>query len=373
MICRLLTQAKQYISENKRTLLLFAFLALFLSGAVLFTYFDAFLYDCPVGEVIEVKTEKTGIYHSPIGDEEGHALQTLTLRLINGNNKGKFILCENECTDSGVYDETYRPGDRLLLEIQNGAYTITGLKRDTVAALVFAVLLFAIVAVSRLKGVMTLLSVAVNGMLFSYALDAYLFHGVNIMISALCVSIIFCVICILIVCGWNKKAFASILSTLVSVLIVTVLTFVTIWGCDFEGVFAEGLQYLIIEADYRFTFLAMLLLGSLGAMMDICVSMAAGLQELIEKDHGIARASLNKSGIAIGKDMMGTMVNVLLFTYLCGSIPYIILVYHNGMTLDYSIISLEMVRFLCGGCGIMASVFFSRWICIRLLRGRDQS
>lgn len=371
MIRRLLTQLLHTAKENKRTCLFFVFLALLLSGAVIFTHFNAFLYSCPVGEVTDVTTKPIGTFFSPANDSETHYKQTLTVQIINGKEKGQTVVCENECTDSGVYDETYENGDTVLLEKTEDGFLITGTKRDTVAVTVFALLLFAVIAVSRKKGVFTLLSVAVNCVLFSYAMDAYLFHGINILLSAIGVSVLFCCITLLIVCGFSKKALAAIISTLLSVVFVTILTFSVIGFLDFDGIFAEGVEYLIIEADYRFTFLAMLLVGGLGAIMDVCVSMTAGMFEVAEKDSTVTRSALSRSGKAIGRDIMDTMINVLLFTYLCGSIPYVLLIQHNGFVVDIGTVSLEVARFLCGGCGIAAAVVISRLICLRMLGRRD--
>ncbi len=373
MIRRLLTQVKKSAKENKRTCIFFVFLALLLSGAVIFFHFNAFLYPCPIGEVVDVKTETVGVFYSPENDAETHYLQTLTIRIENGENKGRKIVCQNSCTDSGIYDETYEVGDMVLLEETDGEFAVTGTKRDTVTVGVLALLIFAIVAVARLKGVFTLASVVVNCLLFSIAVNAYLFNGINIVLVAGGVSILFCCITLLIVCGFGKKALVAIISTLLSVGFLTLITFTIIIFADFDGVFAEGLEYLIIEADYRFTFLAMLLFGSLGAIMDICVSMTSGLFELTEQDENISFAALNRSGKAIGRDITDTMVNVLLFTYLCGSIPSILLIQHNGFVLEIGTVSLELTRFLCGACGITASVVISRLVCVFALKRRKKS
>ena len=67
---------------------------------------------------------------------------------------------------------------------------------------------------------------------------------------------------------------------------------------------------------------------------------------LIEKDNNISKKRLLSSGRELGYDIMGTMINVLLFTYICGEIPLIILKMKNGFNL-INLISLHIRKQLC--------------------------
>src|SRR5699024_11805244 len=89
---------------------------------------------------------------------------------------------------------------------------------------------------------------------------------------------------------------------------------------------------------YKLVFMAGVFVGSLGAVMDVAITMSASIFELYEKDNKISIKALKKSANDIGKDIMGTMTNILFFAYLSGSIPIMILYLINGYPLFFSIL-----------------------------------
>ena len=94
-----------------------------------------------------------------------------------------------------------------------------------------------------------------------------------------------------------------------------------------------ALDYVAGGQDLESIFIASVAIAGLGAVMDVAVSIAAALNELILKDPGISVKSLARSGREIGHDIMGTMINVLLFTYICGLIPLMIMKMKNEVSL----------------------------------------
>ena len=66
-----------------------------------------------------------------------------------------------------------------------------------------------------------------------------------------------------------------------------------------------------------------------------------------------------RSGREIGRDITGTMTNVLLFTYLCGGIPLMMVIVRSGVPMMKYIFgnnNLEIARFLVGSIGIVVTV-----------------
>ena len=69
--------------------------------------------------------------------------------------------------------------------------------------------------------------------------------------------------------------------------------------------------------------------------------------------------ALKRSGMEVGKDIMGTMTNILFFAYISGSIPMLILYIKNDSPLGFSLsmnLSLELARALAGGIGIVITI-----------------
>src|SRR5699024_10655907 len=106
-----------------------------------------------------------------------------------------------------------------------------------------------------------------------------------------------------------------------------------------------------------------------GAVMDVAISISAALFELYQKDHNISIQALKTAEFVIGKDIMGTMANILFLAYISGSNPMLILYFKNYLQLELNLsinLSLELARALAGGIrivitipiGLYASIFF---------------
>ena len=112
-------------------------------------------------------------------------------------------------------------------------------------------------------------------------------------------------------------------------------------------------------------------MGGLGAIMDVAITISSSISELIDKDNNIEKRNLIKSGKMIGKDIMGTMMNVLFFTYLCSGLPIFVLALRNGYTLSNYInnnFSLEITRFLTGSIGIVLTIPISIYISMKVFK-----
>src|SRR5699024_915068 len=92
-----------------------------------------------------------------------------------------------------------------------------------------------------------------------------------------------------------------------------------------------------LTRPYKLVFMAGVFVGSLGAVMDVAITMSGSIFELYEKDNKISIKVLKKSANDIGKDIMGTMTTILFFAYLSGSIQIMVLYLKNGSRLFFSI------------------------------------
>ena len=93
--------------------------------------------------------------------------------------------------------------------------------------------------------------------------------------------------------------------------------------------------------------------------MDVAITISSGMYEVLQRAPHISTERWVLAGRNIGQDIMGTMTNILLFSYLAGSLPMLLLYLKNGNTLTYSISmnwSLEVSRAITGGIGIVLTI-----------------
>ena len=106
-------------------------------------------------------------------------------------------------------------------------------------------------------------------------------------------------------------------------------------------------------------FHAEILLSGIGAIMDVAVAIATALSEIIRKKPDVTFLQLFKSGREIGYDIMGTMINVLLFVFVCGLIPTCLIRMNNEirfMTIIKLHIPCELCRFFIESTGIVLAI-----------------
>ena len=204
--------------------------------------------------------------------------------------------------------------------------------------------------------------------IFIYALYKYM-NGVDLLLISNLLVLTFTIISMTFTSGFNRKTLAAIISTLISIEVVMLLFKIAISVS--EGIDYSAFEYMLNPNDLHKIFMLEIMIGGLGAIMDISISMASTMSELIEKDNNISKKRLLSSGRELGYDIMGTMINVLLFTYICGEIPLIILKMKNGFNL-INLISLhipfEIYRFLIGGIGILIAIPISQLISVLILK-----
>lgn len=334
-----------------------------IASLVFVTHNHAF-YDRPIAKVTE-----TSLADSEEVTDENHNkdqlfTQDITAEIKNGKAKGEKIHLTNEYSSSGAVDQEYDVGNELFVSIdeEKQADTLTGsindIKRDKYVVFVAWIFIFILLIVGKKQGLASILSLAVNAALLTYALDVYVYTESARLLWVCGISaVLFTIISLLIVNGFNEKTYTAIIATLLGTAFSLAITYAVLWITSESGLRYEEMEFL--TRPYQPVFLAGLLLGSLGGVMDIAITIASSIFGLYESNNHIAIQSLKKSGMDIGKDIMGTITNILFFVYISGSIPMLIMYLNNGSPLTFSLsmnLSLELARALAGGIGIVITI-----------------
>ncbi len=337
-----------------------ALIIILLVGTIVacFVYNDAFLYDTTIGRVISVENKLSHEEEGLNGEVERYYDQALGVLILNGKYKGNTIDISNTYTSSGVNDERYRKGTQLLIALNSSGDGggILEKKRDVYVVMFFVAFIILLVLVSGKHGAVVTVSFIINLILLVFSLKIYDSYG-NLLKVTMVVMLLFSVLTLLFAGGLHKKTFAAILSTLLTVLMCSGIYMLTMKTS--ERIPYEMMDYVVNSKDLADLFLAGTLMGSLGAVMDVSISIAAGVSEVVSKTEGITVRALVSSIREMGYDIMGTMINVLFFTYLSGTIPILVLKIKNGYTLYHLVrfqLVFETICFLIGAIGIVLAI-----------------
>lgn len=340
------------------TLLLFFFIV-----SVFFVYNNYSFYDRPIAKITEtrlVEATETVDLHENV---DKLFTQDIEAVIKNGEHKGEGISLTNEYSLSGAFDSQYEAGDELFVTIDTEeSATLTGTikdaKRDKYVVIIAWVFIFTLLIVGKKQGLFSIISLAVNAVLLSYALDVYMHtSGISLLVVCGISAILFTIISLLLVNGFNGKTYAAIISTILGTFISLLIAIIVMWITAEEGLRYEEMQFL--TRPPQTVFIAGVLIGSLGAVMDVAITMSSSVYGLYEENNNISIKALKKSGMDIGKDIMGTMTNILFFAYVSGAIPMLILFFKNSSPLSYTLsinLSLELARALAGGIGIVLTI-----------------
>lgn len=359
--------------SNKLFFLFYMALILMGVGAILFAFNNYEFYDESIAKVVETNEEYLNTETLNYGYKEDTYMQTIKAKVMNGEDKGEIVSISNEYHKGEAYDQRYYKGDELFISLnkQDGVIKkahIEGYKRDKYIVLLVVSFVLVIVLVGRLKGFLSIISVVLNVILF-YVIVGMNAKGVSLPVLSFVGAILFSIICLSLVSGLNKKTLAAIVSSVIGVSVTMLISLVVIHITKYSGVRFEQME--LLTRPYDGIFIAEIILGGLGAIMDISISMATSLNELIEKDEKITVRALKKSGYNIGRDIMSTMINVLFFTYICSVIPNLTIYFRNGIELGHLVneyISLEMTRALTGAIGITVTIPISIYISLLLYK-----
>jgi uncharacterized membrane protein len=346
-----------------KNILLYTLLGLCFFISLFFVNHNHSFYERSIAKVIKTDLVETSNVVDMHNNEDQLFTQHIVAELKNGEEKGQLIRLVNDYSSSGAYDQEYHVGNELFVSIDRDKETdLTGMikdvKRDKSILIVTWIFIFTLLVVGRKQGLFSIISLAVNAVILSYALDIYIknAHISLLWICGVCV-ILFTVISLLLVNGNNEKTYAAIVATLLGTFISLFIAYVVLRLTAENGLRYEEMQFL--THPYRIVFMAGLFIGSLGAVMDVAITMSSSIFELYEKNNDIPVRVLKKSGLDIGKDIMGTMTNILFFAYISGSIPVIILYLKNVTPMSFALsinLSLELARALAGGIGIVLAI-----------------
>lgn len=361
-----LQRIKPYVLNVK-----FIGLLLVFAAVLLFVRMDSFLYSDTVVKVTSVKNTFAYDREGPNGETEKYYEQELTVKVLNGKYKNKKLVLENTYSKSGVNDERYYRGNQLFVSLsgKGESGSIIGKKRDFYLAVLIGFFVFLLLLINGMHGGIILASVVMNIAIFLVALSEY-GQGKDLIRLSYILLLVFTILTLLFAGGFHKKTLAAIIATLATTGICLFIYQIVI--SNSERLPYEMMDYAVNPNDLADLFLVGVLMGSLGAVMDVCISISAGAAEIMNQTPEISMKALIRSIREMGYDIMGTMINVLFFTFISSAIPVVVIKIKNGYTffhlMHYQLV-FEIIRFLMGAIGIIVAIPVSGFFAVLFIHG----
>ena len=194
------------------------------------------------------------------------------------------------------------------------------------------------------------------------------YRGLSPFWAAVFVCAITTVVTMYLIGGPTKKTVVSILGTMLGVLcagisaqLFSILSGITGYNVsDIETLMTLWNTNRIQVGGLLFSGL---LISSMGAVMDVAMSVSSSMSEILKQNPEMTRKELFRAGIHVGRDMMGTDSNTLILAFAGSSVSMLLLDYAYNLPYQQIInsnnIGIAIMQGLSGSFGIVLSVPFT--------------
>ena len=132
---------------------------------------------------------------------------------------------------------------------------------------------------------------------------------------------------------------------------------------ELNGLAGEGAALLastLPGLNMKGLLLASVLIGSIGAVLDVSISITASMSEFVDYDNDIPLDRLLLAGLNVGSEVLGSMINTLILAYMGSALPMAVLISSSGVELSGLLndpyIAQEIVQSLAGTLGLLFTI-----------------
>ena len=322
------------------------------------------------GKIIEMVSDTDEGNSDTYSTDLSYRIQTVKIKILDGKFKDKVFKVDHNISGNFAYDIILEEGNKVVVSImENGTdnpeVLVSDFARDRYLLALVLIFIALLLIVGGRQGIKSVLTLLITGVVIMYAMLPLILKGFSPIIVTIVAAIFIAFITFLIVGGLNSKSIAALIGTASGVIIAGVLAYIVGSMVKLTGLSSEEAGMLMhipqgIQFDFRSLLFSGIIIGTLGAVMDVAMSISSSMYELKEISPDMDHKSLIKSGFNIGRDIMGTMSNTLILAYTGSSIPLLLLFmsYNTSISkiFNLDLIATEVVRALVGSIGLVVAI-----------------
>lgn len=261
-------------------------------------------------------------------------------------------------------------GDKILLGVsgEDGDYEFSEYIRSGYLILLGALFVALLIIFGRSKGFNTLVSLVFTCLAVFAVFVPAVISGQNIYAWTVIICAYIIIMTLMVVNGPNRKSLTACIGCSGGVFVAGILSVVMNSLLGLSGILDESTFSLTtVNPEHPIDLLAIIFasitIGSMGAVMDVAVDISSSLHEIKLKVPKISGKELFKSGMTIGRDLMGTMANTLVLAYIGSALSTtVLLVVFNGSLIELfnkERVIVEVMQALIGSIGILLTIPFT--------------
>ncbi|MFR1379636.1 MAG: YibE/F family protein [Clostridium neonatale] len=311
--------------------------------------------------------------------------QLCEIEILQGKFKGRTITGTNRLSGSLEQDKLFKAGDKVLVTVDYTGDTIRVVTlvdhyRLNYELLLVGIFVVVLVSFAGIVGIKSILSFIFTVLAMWKVLIPLFLLGYNPIIVGMVTTLILICVIIGLVYGLDKRSLAAILGSISGALVTCFMALFFVSKFKIHGAvmsFSESLLYSGYESlNLTKIFIASIFIASSGAVMDVAVDITSAVSEVVEKKPEITKLEAVKSGINVGRSIMGTMMTTLLLAYSGGYIGLLMVFMAQGTPiiniLNLKYVSSEILHTLIGSFGLITVAPFTAIASGLLLANREK-
>ena len=299
-------------------------------------------------------------------------VQNVKVKILEGDKKDEkfdtvYVLTYD--IDNKIVGYKLKEGNTVYVRISENSGETEIVIQDVVRQkYIFWLVIFffaSIILVGRKKGIKAIIGLIITVVAVLFVLLMTIFKGYNAILVSVGTCFVITVLTFAVIGGWNKKTISAALGTIGGVVLAGIIASIVSYLAKLSGGGKEEAIMLSVAAtnvtfNFRHLLFAEIIVSALGACMDVGMSIASSLSELKMKKPDMTAKELFKSGMNIGGDMIGTMTNTLILSFIGSSLLLILLYMASSLSvtevINIEAIATETVCAISGSIGIVYTV-----------------
>lgn len=303
--------------------------------------------------------------------------QKLLVEVTSGQYKGQTLMADNAV---GIHSD-YAPaavGQSVVLHIStysDGSHIATVYTNDREPMIYVIIGLFILVTilVGGKTGAKSIVGLILTVLVLLCVFLPLLAKGWSPIPTSFMLCSLVAIACFVILGGFSKKVLCAGIGTIAGMLFAMLFGMLAQVLLKIDGYQAEYAEALYNERltgtpfEIRGLLVAGVIISALGAVMDVAMSISSALSELKSVDPELTTNKLWKSGMNIGRDMVGTMTNTLILAILGSSLILILYIFSMNLSwhqfMSSSFLGIEIISSVASAIGVILAVPLTTLTC----------
>lgn len=318
-------------------------------------------YSYENAKVIEVVEDNL----SPDGVRVGY--QMLKVQLTSGEYKGEIVNATS--AEGNLFGAVCKKGDSVVvhMSVSGDSKNVSVYSKDRIVAVAafVGIFLLLICVIGGKNGVKSVIGLVFTFVAIFMIYIPLIYRGFSPFWAAVIITIITTIVTMYLISGIAVKTLCAILGTVIGVLLAGLSAWLFGRVADIDGYNVSNIETLayvgqITNIQIGGLLFSGILIASLGAVMDVAMSVSSAISEIHDKAPQLGCLELFKSGMNVGRDMMGTMSNTLILAFVGSAVSELVINYAYNLPFRQIInsynIGIEIMQGVSGSMGVILTV-----------------